>query len=181
MSSRKVRSQLRTPKSRDELATWVGTAGEVQRKLDLLRSRFDRRVAKLKEAYAQACKPFESQLKETVDGIAVYAEANRQSLTENESTKSVDVGTGVIVWRITPPRVTLKNPEGVLQGLLKDGPSEFVRTKHEINREAMLEQPDKAELIDGVTIEQSEVLTVKPTGIDQEIEGPRHRMKRLVA
>ncbi len=183
MSKVKSRSRqvISVPHNVGELGVWVGRAGDLQRELDATKLRFDRRLAKLKDAYTASIETASDELKVTVDGIASFSEAHRMDLTQNDTVKTVDVGTGVISWRVAPPRVVLRNVEGVLSTLLRKGLSQFIRVTREVNREAILADPEAAELVPGVSVEQSEFFTVKPASLGREIEVKSQRLRRAVA
>ncbi|MCV6600289.1 MAG: host-nuclease inhibitor Gam family protein, partial [Cohaesibacter sp.] len=78
----------------------------------------------------------------------------RRSLTNDGKCKQHDFGTGLVKWRNKARRVTVKGAEDVLKRLLKNTVyrDSFVRTKHEINKDALREKPEVANQIDGITV-----------------------------
>jgi phage host-nuclease inhibitor protein Gam len=58
------------------------------------------------------------------------------------STKTVALTTGEIGWRLRPPKVVVRGVEAVLDKLKRMGLDRFIRTKEEINKEAILNEPD---------------------------------------
>ena len=59
-------------------------------------------------------------------------------------------------------KVTIKGVEAVLERLIKARLKKFIRTKQEIDKEAMLKDVARAKKIEGVTISQDETLEIKP-------------------
>ncbi len=82
-----------------------------------------------------------------------------------------------MAWRTTPPAVSLKNPEAVLEQIQQLKLTQFIRTTSEINKEALLADPKKAESIKGVTITQKEEFVVTPHKTNVEIKGTAKKKK----
>lgn len=55
-------------------------------------------------------------------------------------------------WRQRPPSVSVRGTDSVIEHLHKLGFEEFIRTKEEVNKEAMLLNPERAKTVNGVTI-----------------------------
>ncbi|MDE3938781.1 host-nuclease inhibitor Gam family protein, partial [Glaesserella parasuis] len=76
--------------------------------------------------------------------------------------------TGEVQWRAKPPAVVAKGIDGILESLRNLGLFRFIRTKEELNKEAMLAEPDVARSISGVTIREGvEEFVIKPN--DEEV------------
>ena len=61
-----------------------------------------------------------------------------------------------------------KGIDGILESLRNSGLFRFIRTKEELNKEAMLAEPDIARSISGVTIREGvEEFVIKPN--DEEV------------
>ena len=66
--------------------------------------------------------------------------------------------------------MTIKGVEAVIAAIKTLGLSSFLRTKEEIDKEAMLREPDKARLVQGVSIgSEGETFAVEP--FEAQIEG----------
>jgi phage host-nuclease inhibitor protein Gam len=109
-------------------------------------------IAAIKQRYETAVNPIRDEVTSLTDGIATWASAHRAALTGDGRTKTADLGTGRISWRRRPPRVSIRNVDAVLQKLKSLGLHKFIRTKEEINKEAMQAEPEAARGIVGVTI-----------------------------
>ncbi|MCT8633294.1 host-nuclease inhibitor Gam family protein, partial [Glaesserella parasuis] len=76
--------------------------------------------------------------------------------------------TGEVQWRAKPPAVVAKGIDSILESLRNLGLFRFIRTKEELNKEAMLAEPDVARSISGVTIREGvEEFVIKPN--DEEV------------
>jgi len=85
-------------------------------------------------------------------GIQTWCEANRAALTEGGKVKSANLITGEVQWRQRPPSCKVRNEEGVIETLERLDLGRFVRVKKEVNREAILQEPDAARGVAGLTI-----------------------------
>jgi phage host-nuclease inhibitor protein Gam len=103
-------------------------------------------------------------------GLRTWCEANRDALTENNKRKFADLGTGKIEWKFAPPKVTIRGADDVILRIKTLGLAIFLREKVEIDKEAMLKEPEKARLISGVAIGSAgENFYVEP--FESEIKG----------
>jgi len=94
--------------------------------------------------------------------LRIFAEAHRDELTNEGKKKTVDLGTGELGWRMRPPRVLLRNIPGVIESLQMLKLDRFLRTKLEVNKEAVLAEPEIAEQVKGITVKQDEDFFVVP-------------------
>ncbi|WP_035603566.1 host-nuclease inhibitor Gam family protein, partial [Edwardsiella tarda] len=85
-------------------------------------------------------------------GVQGWCEANRDELTCNGKVKTANLVTGDIQWRIRPPSVSVRGPDSVMETLLRLGLSRFIRTKQEINKEAILNEPLAVAGVAGITV-----------------------------
>lgn len=162
------KAEIVVPSSLEEAAMFVARLGEEQRAIEEIELELNREIEALK-AEAMAEVAAYSECKEALlEGIAAFAEKHRVELTASGN-KTVQLPTGYFGWRWTPPSVSLRNAAAVLEELIRAKINKFVRTKHEVNREAMLEDKDLARTIKGVTITQREQFFVKPSEVAAEI------------
>lgn len=156
------------PQSKDECRGHIRRIGDHQRERDRIQTRLNDAVAKLQEKFGALATPHNEQIAELSKGVQAWAEAHRDELTSGGKKKTVDLGTGEILWRITPPSVRILNATGVIQALKDLALGRFVRTKEEVNREAILAEPEAVEHIKGITVSQREEFIIKPAETDLE-------------
>jgi phage host-nuclease inhibitor protein Gam len=158
------------PQNRDEAAQFIHEIGVNARILARIEADMNDEIAQARRKAEQLSKPLRDVIQLRTDGLRTWAEANRDALTEKGKRKYADLGTGKIEWRFSPPRVTIRAVEDVIARIKTLGLTTFLRTKVEIDKEAMLREPDKARLIQGVTIGTAgESFSVEP--FEVEIEG----------
>jgi phage host-nuclease inhibitor protein Gam len=100
--------------------------------------------------------------------VHVWAEANRDALTSNGKTKTVKLAAGEISWRMRPPSVAVRGMAAVIEALKKLKLSRFIRTKEELDKEAVLADPDAVNAIKGISITQREDFVIKPDATELE-------------
>ena len=167
-TSKTMGANIVVPQSRDEATAALARIGVAQRKLIRAKADLDDRVAKLKEAAETAATPLAEEVERLTEGLKIWAEANRTALTGGDRTKTVNLGTGEIKWRIQPPRVSLRGSiEVIIDACRTLGLGRFVRVKEEVSREAMLAEAEIARTIPGVAIgTEGEAFVVEPFEID---------------
>lgn len=139
------------PQSREEAAGFLRQIGEVNRAIARIEADMNDIIARAKSDAETAATPLRDQVRSLMDGLRTWCEANRSSLTDGGKRKFGDLGTGKIEWRQRPPRVVIRGVDEVLARIRTLG-LPFIRTTEEIDKEAMLREPDKARLIQGVSI-----------------------------
>lgn len=155
------------PQTREEAEAMLARLGHLQRDVKLIGAALEESVAGEKQAAEARARPLSLEAEALTRGLQLWAEANRVSLTENGRTKTVRLATGEIAWRARPPSVKIKDQPGVIERLVQLGLARFLRTKQEINREAMLAEPSAAGAVPGVTISsEGEEFVLTPTSVE---------------
>src|SRR5579871_2785776 len=130
----------------------IESIGEAQRERTILEAQMNDELARVKSKYEERASGLGRQLGAMMRGLQAWCEANRAELTRDGKTKTVKFAAGEVSWRMRPPSVTIRGAKKVLAYLLEKGMTTFVRTKHEIDKEAMLAHPGLAAEIRGVKI-----------------------------
>ncbi len=153
------------PKDRDEAEKYLARIGEIQRDAALNKAVLAEAIARVTADMEAASAALTEEHDRLFRGLQLWAEANRHALTDGGKTKTVRMGNGSIAWRLAPPSVRIKAPEMALAFLIKNQREEFLRRKIEINREAMLANPDLASETPGVMIRSAgEAFVVETIG-----------------
>lgn len=153
---------VRVPQSRFAAALFVYEIGTHQRERTRLETAMNERLAKLKLQYEEAAKPHADAIVALAKGLEIWAAANRDALTEGGKVKTATLSTGEIRWRMTPPAVSLKNVKDVLAALVEKGLRRFIRSKDEVDKEAILKEPSAVKGIPGISIGQREEFVIVP-------------------
>ncbi|MCA3365732.1 MAG: host-nuclease inhibitor Gam family protein [Roseomonas sp.] len=153
------------PKDRDEAERYLARIGEIQRDAALHKAVLAEAIARVTAEMEEASAKLTEEHDRLFRGLQLWAEANRHALTDGGKTKTVRMGNGSIAWRLAPPSVRIKAPEMALAFLIENQREEFLRRKIEINREAMLANPDLASETPGVMIRSAgEAFVVETIG-----------------
>ena len=178
MLKRKV---VAVPKSLNEAAQFLAQIGEEQRATDEIKSGLNAVVDKLKAKAVADSEPHQEKVSQLVEGLFAFAEAHRDELTDHGKRKTVEVPTGIFGWRMTPPAVKLRDVESILESLKALKLERFIRTKEEVDKEAMLKEPEVAGTVKGVSIGQHEDFVAKPSELKVEIVTQVDKLKRAAA
>lgn len=145
-------ANLTVPQSREDAAEAVAMIGVANRDVARIEADMNDEIASAKTRAEELATPLRDRVKALTEGLKVWAEANRDALTHAGKVKFADLGTGKVSWRLRPPSVRITGVERVIEAIKALGLPAFLRTKEEVNKEALLADPDKARLIAGVSI-----------------------------
>ena len=150
------------PKDLAEAREFMRRIGDEQRDAQRIEHDLNDQIAALREKYAALDAPHNKQVEELTEGLRIWAEAHRDELTCAGKKKTVDLGTGALGWRMRPPRVLLRNVAGVIESLQALKLERFLRTKMEVNKDAVLAEPQIADQVKGISVKQDEDFFVVP-------------------
>lgn len=161
------------PQSREEVQAWIADLGKSQREHARLATEMNDKLAPITAEYAPQIEARKVEQSRLLEGIASWCEANKTGLTKES--KTVNLITGEVSWRKNPPSVAFKRgikAEAIIAHIkqLKFGKL-FVRTKEEVDKEAILaaDQKIKDKLVAAGTIkivDDSETFSVTPFEAD---------------
>ena len=151
--------------TQDEVALAIKQIGDLEREQVRLSTLQADEKAAVDEKYTAQLTTLKEQVKPLQKAVQAYCESRRLELTNGGKQKTAYFTTGEVQWRAKPPAVVAK---GILESLRNSGLFRFIRTKEELNKEAMLAEPDIARSISGVTIREGvEEFVIKPN--DEEV------------
>jgi phage host-nuclease inhibitor protein Gam len=153
---------VRIPQNRDECVEYIADIGRKQRERDRIQTLMNDEMAVIKQKFEEQAKPIADDLRELSQGVQIWCEANRAALTNGGKVKFAHLASGEIKWRMRPPSVRVRGAETVIEVLKKLGLTRFVRMKEEINKDAILAEPEAAANIPGITITQAEDFVIIP-------------------
>lgn len=169
MATKKTTRRIKTaaaefaiPQSREDVATSIAAIGIAQRERDRIEADMNDALAKLREQYESQAKPFADEIAERTRGVQAWCEAHRAELTQAGKIKTHTFNSGEVKWRMRPPSVTIRAVDMVIDALKSLGLGRFVRTKEEVNREAILADPEAVSAVKGITVSQKEDFVVTP-------------------
>lgn len=139
------------------------------------------KIDQLNEDARVAVEPIDAELKELVKNLSVYAEYNRDALTDGGKTKLVTFAHGVLQWRFTPLAVTIRGgADAMVERLKKLGLTQFIRTKETVDKQAMGKNRALAETVEGVSFSRREEFVITPNETNLETDPVTKTVKSAV-
>lgn len=148
----KTKAQLYVPQSRDEAAADIRMIGDHQRSILFQMASMNNEIAKITAKYQPTIEAFKERLTTLQEGVQGYCEAHRDDLTSGGKTKTANLITGEVQWRQRPPSVRVTGADAVIETLQRLGLSQFIRMKHEVNKEMILNDPDAVKGVAGIVV-----------------------------
>jgi phage host-nuclease inhibitor protein Gam len=138
--------------TQDDCIAMIRQIGDLERQKVRMTADADDKINEIKQNLGHGIEPISGEIAARQDAVQSYAESNRDRLTNGGKSKSIEYTTGIMGWRQRPPSVSVRAADVVVETLKKLGLARFIRSKEEINKEAILQEPDAARGIAGLTI-----------------------------
>lgn len=169
---------LSVPQDAAQAASLVHLIGANKRALDALMNRQEAAVAAAAEKFAAQINDATEALGENVAALQAYAEANKDALTA-DGKRSVATQAGTFGWRYGNRAVKFegKHAEKLIEKFKELGHTDLIRTIEQIDKTAILANPDAIEKIKKIKIEQEERFYVRPLSVDNDIAGKTRKLK----
>lgn len=148
----KTKAIAYVPQSRDDTAADIRKIGDLQRQLTRTSTEMNDAIAAITQNFQPRMDAIKEQLNLLQAGVQGYCEANRHALTDNGRIKTANLITGEVQWRQRPPSVSIRGQQVVLETLRRLGLERFIRTKEEVNKEAILNEPDEVRGVAGLNV-----------------------------
>lgn len=139
------------PRSKAEAEQLLAVIGAAQREVTRIEADFNDRLAGMKADAEHAAEPYNRTIEGSFAALHAWAEAHRDELCPRGA-KTARLASGEISWRQRPPSVRVTGTEKVIAALDRLGLGRFLRQKTEIDKEAVLAEPDAAAGVKGLTI-----------------------------
>lgn len=189
MSEKKAtkKKEVAIPKDRQELEQFVVAIRQKAESIKALAAKVNSEIAKLdtridllkRNAQVEA-KPIEKDINDLAQGVFLFAESHREELTCKERHKTVEFITGdKIKWYLTPRSVVVIDKEEAIKELKKRDLADFIRITEEIDKEAILRQPDKIARLNNLDISQTEIFAIVPAKMDFELQKGDRKFKKV--
>jgi|GEM_PF-2516401 len=167
------------PQTLEEAGLLVHLIGVAARTLDAQTAARDGAVAKLVADHAPGIEASAADVKKMVAKLQAYAEANKTALLA-DGARSVQLASGAFGWRYGNPTVKLDadtDEAAAIETLKRARLGAFVRTVEELNKQAILDAPDKIADLRGLSVEQAESFFVRPLEVKDAIAGKAAKLK----
>ena len=154
MATKRIKNvaQVWTAQSRDDVAAAISEIGKKGREIDTLTTSMNDEIAAVVEKYQPTIDALKQELPPLQSGVQSWCESHRAELTQSGRTKTANMITGTVNWRIRPPSVSVRGSNTVIELLKNKGLGRYIRTKEEINKDAVLADPDGVRTIPGITV-----------------------------
>lgn len=140
------------PQNRNAVITDIKRIGDLQREASRLETEMNDAIAEIAEKFAARIAPIKTDIETLSKGVQGWCEANRDELTNGGKVKTANLVTGDVSWRVRPPSVSIRGMDAVMETLERLGLQRFIRTKQEINKEAILLEPKAVAGVAGITV-----------------------------
>jgi phage host-nuclease inhibitor protein Gam len=154
--TKKVKStglNMPVPQNDDEARSAITEIGNLNRYVLRIEADMNDRIATIREEYGAKAAPMKAEVKVLQEGLKTFCEAHRARLTKDGKVKFHTFTSGRVSWRVRPPKVTIRGLDRAIESIRESGFADrFLRTKHEVNKDAMLDSPDEARTIPGVSV-----------------------------
>lgn len=148
----KTKAQAYVPQTQDDTAADIRKIGDLERQKLRAITEMNDAIAQITQNFQPRLDALNEQLKTLQDGVQGYCEAHRDELTNGGKVKTANLITGEVQWRQRPPSVSVRGKEAVIELLERLGYEEFIREVKEVNKDAILNDPDKARGVAGINI-----------------------------
>lgn len=148
----KKKAKIYVPQTKDEAAADIRSIGDLQRRSARTQTEMNDAIAHITATYQPTLEAINNQLGVLQEGVQAYCEAHRNELTNDGRVKTANLITGEVQWRKRPPSVGVRGAEAVIETLKRLGLGKFVRSKEEINKEAILNEPALVKGVVGITV-----------------------------
>jgi phage host-nuclease inhibitor protein Gam len=142
----------RIAQTRDDAAADIREIGDIQREMLREITEMNDAIAEITAAYQPSLDAHKQKIELLQVSVQTWCEAHRDDLTQNGKTKTANLVTGEVQWRHRPPSVRIKAQEVVIDMLFKLGLDRFLRVKTEVNKDAILADPDAVKGVAGLSI-----------------------------
>jgi phage host-nuclease inhibitor protein Gam len=153
---------VKIPQSKEDVIDAIAAIGRHQRERIRIEAAMNDELAQVRESWEKQAAPHLETIRSLTTGVHLWCEANRAALTQDGKVKYAHLASGDVKWRMTPPKVTIRVIENVLETLKQLGLTRLIRVKEEVNKEAVLAEPETVAHIKGIVISQKEEFIVQP-------------------
>lgn len=139
MATRRLKTPAAAaPQTRDAVASDIHVIGDLQRQATRHAADMNDAIAAITARHQPELDRLAAEVKRLAAGVQTWCEANRADITDGNKTKTANLITGEVSWRQRPPAVKVTKADLVMKTLKALGLSRYLRTKEEIDKDAIL-------------------------------------------
>lgn len=156
---KKAAEAVPVPQSAEQASAALADIGAAQRQLVLIQAAADETIAAAKAIAEREAAVWKGVIDARTRGLQVWAEANKP-----DTGKTITLASGTLSWRVRPPSVRVGNLAAAIEFMASMGLDRFLRIKRELDKEALLREPQAATRVPGISIGSAgEDFVVEPT------------------
>lgn len=148
----KSKAQTYAPQTQADCAADIKKLGDLQRDRARVGADMNDEIGAATKRYMPRLDALAERIELLQTGVQTYCEARRDELTSQGKVKTANFITGEVQWRQRPPSVAVRGADAVIETLKKLGLGRFVRTKEEVNKEAILNDAEAVRGVGGISI-----------------------------
>ena len=148
----KAAAQGYVAQSQDDAAATIRKIGDLSRDILRIKATMNDQIAAITAQAQPEILAKEEQLAALQKGVQTWCESHRDTLTNGGKVKSYSFITGSVQWRQRPPSCSVRGAETVIATLQRLGLTRFIRTKEEVNKEAILNEPQEVLGVAGISV-----------------------------
>lgn len=137
-------TKIEVPQSKEQVNQYLASIADLQARRDALVRETEAKINTLRQGLTEPLADIERQETALAKGVQIWCDANRLAMTQGGKKKTITFNTGEVNWHKRPPSVDFKRGskvEEIIQKLKTLKLFEIVRTKEEVNKEAILALP----------------------------------------
>jgi len=161
-----------TPATREEAAEAIAELSFHQQERARLQASLNDALQRVRAEFEADARPHAERMAELMRGIQLFCEARRDELTKGGRVKTFAFATGEVSWRMRPPSIVVRGADKVIEWLKAQGWTKFIRTKEELDKEALGREPELAIKVPGLSVSQREDFICRPFESKLEEVGP---------
>ncbi|OCG02940.1 host-nuclease inhibitor Gam family protein [Gilliamella sp. wkB112] len=150
----KATASIYVVQSKEQASEAIKYLGDIQRELVRLETEMNDKIADITASFSSNIEDLTKKSTQIQKGIQIWCEANRDELTNNGKVKTANLVTGEVQWRNRPPSCIIRGIDAVIESLKNLGLERFIRTKEEVNKEAILNESNVVAHVPGITIKK---------------------------
>jgi phage host-nuclease inhibitor protein Gam len=150
-TSRIKTAAIPAPRTREEAEALLAAIGRAQREVVRIEANLNDAVESMRAQAAAEAAPHNEQIEQSFAALHAWAEAHRDELCPR-GTKTARLASGELSWRQRPPSVRVTGAERVIEALRRLGLSRLIRTREEVDKEAILAEPEAVRGVRGITV-----------------------------
>lgn len=148
----KAKAQTNVPQTNGEAAADIRKIGDLQRQQVREQAEMNDAIAIITQKHQPKLEALQLEITGLQEGVQAFCEANRNDLTNGGKVKTANLITGEVQWRQRPPSVRITGSDVVIETLTRLGLIRYVREKLEVNKEAILSDPDGVKGVAGISV-----------------------------